>query len=129
MQSNQTHDQAAVEAADNERIRATLATDIGALTTLYSEDLVYVHASGVKDTRESLLATVRDGPTRYRDLRRQEAQVRVYGDTAVLNGTFTADVVMNGADRSFYASFMSVWIRSHAAWVMVAWQATSIRTT
>ena len=41
-------DEAAVIAADDERIRATLAADMQALSALYSEDLVYVHASGVQ---------------------------------------------------------------------------------
>lgn len=41
-------DEAAVIAADDERIRATLAADIRALSALYAEDLVYVHTSGVQ---------------------------------------------------------------------------------
>lgn len=123
-QLRQSQDQAAVEAADNERIRATLAGDMGSLKALYSEDLIYVHASGVQDTRDSLMTKVREGPTRYRDLRREETNVRIYGDTGVLNGRFAADVIMDGVDRTFLASFMSIWIRSGSAWVMVAWQAT-----
>jgi ketosteroid isomerase-like protein len=123
-QLRQSQDQAAVEAADNERIRATLAGDMGSLKALYAEDLIYVHASGVKDTRDSLMTKVRDGPTRYRDLRREETNVRIYGDTGVLNGRFAADVIMDGVERTFRASFMSIWIRSGPAWVMVSWQAT-----
>ncbi len=118
---------AAVVAADDERIRATLAGDIDALRGIYAEDLVYVHASGVQDTQAGLLANVKDGPVRYRDLRREQAQVRIFGDTAVMNGSFTADVVMNGADRSFPASFTSVWVRHGTGWRMTAWQATSAR--
>ena len=129
MQSTHILDQAAVVAADNERIRATLATDIDALRVLYAEDLVYVHASGMKDTRANLLATLRDGPTRYRDLKREETNVRIYGDTGVLNGRFTADVIKDGADRIFHASFMSVWVRRGVAWVMVAWQSTFASNT
>lgn len=116
-----------VIAADDERIRATLAGDIEALRRLYAEDLVYVHASGVQDSQGSLLANVKDGPVRYRDLRREQALVRVFGVTAVMNGSFTADVVMNGADRSFPASFTSVWVRRDGRWTMAAWQATSVR--
>lgn len=129
MQSTHTLDQAAVVAADNERVRATLATDIDALRVLYAEDLIYVHASGIKDTRANLLATLRNGPTRYRDLRREETNVRVYGDTGVLNGRFTADVIKDGVDRIFHASFTSVWVRRGGAWVMVAWQATFASNT
>lgn len=117
----------AVIAADDERIRTTLAGDIDALRGLYANGLVYVHASGVQDTRDSLLDNLKSGPVRYRDLRREQAQVRVFGDTAVMNGRFTADVVMNGVDRSFPASFTSVWVRDGARWVMASWQATSIR--
>lgn len=118
---------AAVIAADDERIRATLAADVDALRGLYAEDLVYVHASGAQDTRASLLANVKEGPVRYRDLRREQARVRVFGDTAVMNGSFTADVVMNGVDRSFPASFTSVWVRHSHGWNMAAWQATPVR--
>ena len=120
-------DEAAVMAADDERIRATLAADMQALSALYSEDLVYVHASGIQDSQSSLLANVKDGPVRYRDLRREQAQVRIFGDTAVMNGGFTADVIMNGVDRSFAASFTSVWLRSGARWIMTAWQATAVK--
>jgi len=123
-QPRPSQDQATIEAADNERIRATLTGDMESLKTLYAEDLIYIHASGVKDTRDSLMTKVRDGPTRYRDLRREETHVRIYADTGVLNGRFAADVIMDGVDRTFLASFMSIWIRSGSGWVMVAWQAT-----
>ncbi|HSW17604.1 MAG TPA: nuclear transport factor 2 family protein [Ramlibacter sp.] len=122
-----THDAAAVIARDDERIRATLATDMAALQALYAPDLVYVHASGVKDTRESLLANLAAQKTPYRDLRRNDGQVRIYGDVAVLTGAFTAEVIMDGADRSFPASFTSVWVRSGSAWAMASWQATATR--
>jgi ketosteroid isomerase-like protein len=119
--------QEAVMAADDERIRATLAADIDALRALYAADLVYVHASGVQDTRDSLLENVSSGPVRYRDLRRDAALVRIFGDTAVMNGRFTADVTIKDVDRSFPASFTSVWVRSAGRWTMTAWQATSVR--
>jgi ketosteroid isomerase-like protein len=122
-------DETAVTAADDERIRSTLTADIDALRSLYTEDLVYVHASGIQDSLDSLLAKMKDGPVRYRDLRREQARVRVFGDTAVMNGSFTADVIMNGEGRSFTASFTSVWLRSGTQWVMMAWQATSVRKT
>ena len=48
LQSVSRKSEAAVIAADDERIRATLAADIRALSALYAEDLVYVHASGVQ---------------------------------------------------------------------------------
>ena len=122
-------DEAAVTAADDERIRSTLTADIDALRNLYTKDLVYVHASGIQDSLESLLANVKSGPVRYRDLRREQAGVRILGDTAVMNGSFTADVIMNGEGRSFTASFTSVWLRSGTRWAMMSWQATSVRKT
>ena len=64
---------------------------------------------------------------RYRDLRREQAQVRIFADTAVMNGGFTADLIMNGVDRSFPASFTSVWLRSGTRWTMTAWQATAVK--
>lgn len=120
-------DEAALCALDDERIRATLAADIKALSSVYADDLVYVHASGVEDSRASLLANLQAGKTQYLGLRREEQRVRVFGDAAVMHGAFTAEVIMNGVERRFPASFTSVWVRTEGSWRMKAWQATSVK--
>ncbi len=54
-------DEAAVLAAQKERLQAMVRSDLDALGRLLPDDLTYTHASGVADTKASLLASIAAG--------------------------------------------------------------------
>src|SRR5690606_25158654 len=72
--------------ADDERCRAMLANDLDALERVLADDVVYTHSSAVVEGKAQYLQALREGRSRYLAVRRQSAQVRLYGPVAVMHG-------------------------------------------
>ena len=116
----------AITAADDERINAVMRGDVGAYEDAFTPDLTYAHASGKMDTRDSIVGSLKSGQLRYRGLRRDNAEVRVYGDAGVMTGQFTAEVTIAGTDRTMTGTFTAVWVNESGKWRISAWQATPL---
>jgi hypothetical protein len=59
-------EEAAVLAAQKERMQAMVRGDVEALSRLLPDDLTYTHASGVIDTKASLLSSIQSGKLKYK---------------------------------------------------------------
>ena len=119
-------DDAAVLAAQKERMQAMVRGDVEALGRLLPDDLTYTHASGVIDTKASLLASIKSGKLKYKSIDPGQPHVRVYGNTAVLTGTATVQVESTMAGPApFQIHFTDVYVKKGAGpWQAVAWQST-----
>ena len=72
---------------EDERYAAMLAKDVAALERLLHPDLVYMHSSGIADTKASYIAGVRD---RVWDYTQSRAAIRPCGCTARSRSCSTA---------------------------------------
>src|SRR5258707_6679259 len=82
-------DEAAVLAAQKERLQAMVRSDLDALGRLLPDDLTYTHASGVADTKASLLASIAAGKLEYQAFDPGQPRGRIFRRTPVFNGTAT----------------------------------------
>jgi hypothetical protein len=71
--------EAQVRAAEAARIEATVANDFEALDRLLGDDLTYTHTNAQIDTKQTFLAALRTGRTRYQSIEPSDVQVRMYG--------------------------------------------------
>jgi ketosteroid isomerase-like protein len=110
-----------VQDADDRRVSALLAKDYGAFARLLSDALVYHHASGKVDTKESYLAQFLDGKVTFIAAERKDVSIDVIGDTAVCRGIAHNELIVGGAPFSGQSRYFSVWARGADGWVMVAW--------
>jgi hypothetical protein len=55
-----------------------------------------------------------------------EMTTRIYGDTALLSGKFTAKVIIGGGtgEANLRSRVLMVWVKRDGAWQMVAWEST-----
>ena len=119
-------DEAAVLAAQKDRLQAMVRGDLDALGRLLPDDLTYTHASGVADTKASLLESIKAGKLKYKAFDPGQPRVRIYGNTAVLTGTATVQVESTMAGPApFQIHFTDVYVKKGAGpWQAVAWQST-----
>ncbi|MHB8576947.1 MAG: nuclear transport factor 2 family protein [Dehalococcoidia bacterium] len=61
----------------------SLAGDATTLEQLLGDGLVYIHSTGMADTKAKYLDGVRANRLQYRGIERQQQQIQIYGDTAV----------------------------------------------
>lgn len=116
----------AVKAAELRRFEVMTAKDYKALATLLADDLVYTHSSASVDSKASYLESLTSGRVTYKTIVPRDLQVRVYGDTAIINGVAAMTVDANGEALVNTLRFTDVWAKRNGTWQMVAWQSTRL---
>jgi len=118
--------EATIQDLDAQRMQAMVRGDVDTLGRLLADDLTYTHASGIFDTKASLLSSIASGRLKYKSLERLDGSVRVYGPVAIATGhaAVQAQSAQLGA-LALKLLFTDVWVRqADGRWQMVAWQST-----
>jgi hypothetical protein len=119
---------AAVLRADDARVYAMLAADIGALDDMLAPDCLYVHSTGAVQTKAQLLGALQGGTIRYTAMRYLGVpRVRLYGnETAVLTGPMQIEVALpNGNVLKPVLIITAVYTLLHERWQLVSYQSTN----
>lgn len=116
-----------IRAAEAEFYRAMVARDFPALSRILGEALVYVHSTGVAETKAEYLAGVDKRLYVYETIASRSVRIAVDGGTAVMTGI--CDMKVGAADRPpamTHLLFVLVWRRHDGAWRLDYRQATRI---
>ncbi len=111
---------------DEEMAKAVVAGDIRTLEDIYAEEYVYVGSDGRQNSRAERLAAFRTGALRYLSTNHTGTTVRVYGDTAVVQGRTHSSVVARGRQIKGDFQYVGIWVRRNGRWRIVLTQATRI---
>ena len=115
-----------VKAAELQRFEAAEKNDLDALGKLLADDLTYTHSTGVLETKVVFLDSLKSGKLQFKKIEPSDQQVRVYGTTAIINGTAKVAVVSQGQPKDISLRFTDVWVNRGGHWQMVAWQSTKL---
>lgn len=115
-----------IKQLDDQRVEAMLQADAGTLASICDDDLLYLHTGGRIETKMQWIESIKTGAHRYKRFDREDVQVRLYGDTAVVTGLSHVTVHSRNEDRSFKIRFLSVYARRQDRWQFVAWQSNRI---
>jgi ketosteroid isomerase-like protein len=107
---------------EDERYAAMLGKDIAALERLLHPDLVYMHSSGVADTKASYIAGVRDRVWDYSRIARSDQTVRLHGALALLFNRLKIDLSVRGVAKSLDNRALAVWVADEGVWRLIALQ-------
>jgi hypothetical protein len=114
----------AVEAA---RTSALVHSDVAALDRIMADGVTYVHASGKVDTKASYLGAIRSGQLRYLSMSPMKLNVRMLGQTAVVDGEYAVKVIdrhVQEAPFDIDLLFITVYAWRDGRWQQIAWQST-----
>ena len=114
---------AEVAAAEARRCQAIADDDYATIAELLADEVHYRHSNGWADNKESFLASLQ---RRRRTCERGPLDVRLYGDTAVVLGSYhIVSSTRDGdasKDRHIHADGLQVWVRRDGRWQLVAHQ-------
>jgi len=114
---------AAVRAADEVRVAASIALDRERLASVLSDELHYAHSNGAIDSKESYIDSIISGRSVYETYDYQKRTFtpvapgvvlmtgRVHIQSRNANGPFRLDL-----------NFLAVWRKEGGAWRFFAWQ-------
>lgn len=117
----------AVLEADDRRRAATAAGDAATLSDLMSEAFTYTHFNGFREGRDSYVGRVADGGSvEYISLDRRDAEVRLFGDVAVIDGraSMTYRPLAEDKPRTIHNLYLAVWRHDAGGWRIEAYAST-----
>lgn len=109
---------------EKRRYQAMIDGDVSVLGDLLSEDLVYTHSQGERDTKASYLEKVRTGFFVYHSIDHPVEKLTVTDSCAIVVGQMRATVLNNGQPKKLDNSSLAVWIRQDSDWQLAAYQPT-----
>lgn len=111
---------------EQHRRDAMLAGDAVALRKLISEQVIYVHSSATRDTRDSYLKKISTGALRYLHLVLSDMQVQMVEGAALVTGRMQATVSRDGKEIPVRSAFLTVWVPEQGVWRLRAHQGTPV---
>ena len=117
----------AVAAVEQRRIDALIASNINALDEIIDEHCRHIESNGTSRTKAAFLAEVAKGEFSFDLLEIEENHIRVFGDTAVVAGTYRNIVRVRGTPNPVkHARHLRVYVTRSGSWKLIAHQATEI---
>jgi ketosteroid isomerase-like protein len=124
MDKNQTV--ATIERLEDERYTAMLEKDGPALQRLLHADLIYMHSSGVSDTKASYTKGLAEGVWDYKRIDRLNQTVRVHKDVALVFNRLSMSMLIRGVPKAFDTRALAVWVADERGWSLIALQSGAI---
>lgn len=117
---------AAIEQREDERYAAMLGKDAAALERLLHPDLVYMHSSGVADSKASYIAGLSDGTWDYKRIDRSDQTIRLHGSLALVFNRISISIVIRGVAKELDNRALAVWVDDDGTWKLLALQSGAI---
>jgi hypothetical protein len=118
--------EAAVRLADDNRVQSLLDANYEKFAQLLSDKLVYHHASGKVDDKDSYLSQFLSGKVRFVSINRRDLRIDIVGSTAICRGIAENELSVDGAPVHTGSRFFSVWAQDGDGWRMVAWSSAPL---
>ena len=116
----------AVLAQENRRFELMIKADTAALRAILSDDLVYLHSNALQENKTDHLNALGARKLSYSKMQRENAAVRFYGRTALVNGRLNAAGVLNGNPFDIKLLYTAVYLKKRDRWLLLNWQSTRI---
>jgi len=102
--------------------RALMIADLAALAQIFADDYVQYNEAGKPFTKQEVLNNFRTGAIRYPSIVSTGRKIRVFGDTAVVHGSESDEVEINGKRSAVLYIYLDVLRKCNGQWKLVASQ-------
>jgi hypothetical protein len=120
-------DEAAVIKLLHAACEAFRVGNVDYLDTALDARFTLTDSRGAVTTKEQELAAVRAGNPKYEIFRNSDMKVRLYGDTALVNGITTVQGTADGQPFRAELQFTDTLIKRNGAWQLAASHASPLR--
>jgi ketosteroid isomerase-like protein len=102
--------------------KALMSADVDALARIFAEDYVQYNESGKAFSRQMVLDNFRSGAIRYASIVSTGRTIRVFGDTALVNGSESDELEIRGQRSAVRYMYLDVLLKRGGEWKLVASQ-------
>jgi len=101
---------------------AMVNADSTALDKLTSEGLTYGHSSALIQTKAEYIHAIISGQNDFTSIDQGDQSVKIFGNTAVVRHTFSANLTSDGKPLTVKIFVLQVWQKQHGDWKLIARQ-------
>jgi uncharacterized protein (TIGR02246 family) len=116
-----------VRALEDQAVQAAQKNDPSFLEQHATDDYVGITGMGDKVTKSQVVQDMRSGKMRYQSIQPRDMNVRVYGNTAIVNGQATVSLVRDGKPVSGDYRYTRVWVKQDGGWKIASFESTPIQ--
>ncbi len=117
----------AVAVVEQRRIDALLTADINVLDEMIDAQCTHIESNGTSRTKAAFLEDVAKRAFSFDLFEIEENHIRIFGDTAVVAGTYRNIVRVRGTPNPVkHARHLRVYVHRSGSWKLIAHQATEI---
>ena len=115
----------AIRGLERDRFRAMVDGNGELLDALLSDNVIYVHTNGKRESKQQFIDAITAGRRRYRQIEIQSQDVLTVGhETCVVTGRALIEMEANNGALLFPIAYMAVQTHEAGQWRLIAWQAT-----
>ncbi|AQG82425.1 nuclear transport factor 2 family protein [Spirosoma montaniterrae] len=122
----QSADKQAVLDVEKARFAAQVSKNAEVMNRLLADDLVYTHSNGKTEGKQTYIQDIVEGKSNYVALDPLEQHVRLYGNTAVVNGICAVKMNNDNKPTEFKLRYTDVYVKKNGQWQLVSWQSLRI---
>ena len=100
--------------------------DLAALDKIWAEGYTFTNGRGEFLTKKDRMENMKRGATQFDSISRENEEIRVFGNTAVITGRSVMKVIYGGRESSGPYRTINVWVKMQERWQIVANQITPI---
>ena len=113
--------------ADRAFFDALVAGDTGSLNRLLADDFLLIDVlRGMEIPKDALVSAIASNQVRFDSIEASETHVRLYGDTAVINGRTRMSLRAGEDAMTVHSRYTHVYVRRDEGWHLVNAQGTPI---
>jgi len=112
--------------ADSARYRAMVARDVPALERMLADELVYVHSSSTRQSKNEHLDDIRTGKATYARIEPSEQVPYLYGNTGIIQGVASFNTGSGDHQVASVLRYTSVYVRRQGRWQLVAFACSRV---
>jgi len=107
-------------------VAAIGARDLKEYDALVAADYVVIEAAGTERTKAQVMESYRSGQRGYRDLKIDELEAHLFGDTAVVHARTSGVRQIDGKEEVNRVRYIRVWARRSGRWQAGAQMSTPL---
>jgi hypothetical protein len=116
----------AIVTLDSERADAQIRRDFATLDRVLGDDLTYIHASGLVQSKAEFIADLKSGKRSFTSIKTSDVSVRLLKGTAVITARSETHVVHEGKENALTLRVTEVYALRKAHWQLIAYQSTRV---
>jgi len=105
---------------------AQINSDLNALSSLLSEDLIYIHSNGYVDNYQSYLEKINLGILKYQNIEIETERLMIEEEIVIKHSIMKGTVLVMGANKSIFSRITSLWLPEKGVWKLRSFQSTTI---